>query len=103
MGWRDMGPSLDAFEAAVLSKRLRHPNHPPLNMCVAAATVLTDPAGNRKLAKNHTYGRIDVLIAAVMAVGGAARVPAKRESVYKTRGLLTAGGTVIFPQVKPET
>ena len=87
-----MGPSLDAFEAAVLSKRLRHPNHPPMTMCVAAATVLTDPAGNRKLTKSHTYGRIDVLIAAVMAVGGAARVPAKRESVYETRGLLTLAG-----------
>lgn len=91
-GWRDMAPALDAFEAAVLSKRLRHPNHPPCTMCVAAATVLTDPAGNRKLTKNSSYGRIDVLIAAVMAVGGAARVPAKRESVYKTRGLLTLPG-----------
>jgi phage terminase large subunit-like protein len=91
-GWRDMGPALDAFEAAVLSQRLRHPNHPPMTMCVAAATVMTDPAGNRKLTKNHTYGRIDVLIAAVMAVGGAARVPAKRESVYRTRGLLTLPG-----------
>jgi phage terminase large subunit-like protein len=87
-----MGPALDAFEAAVLSQRLRHPNHPPMTMCVAAATVMTDPAGNRKLTKNHTYGRIDVLIAAVMAVGGAARVPAKRESVYRTRGLLTLPG-----------
>ena len=35
---------------------------------------------------------IDVLIAAVMAVGGAARVPAKRESIYKSRGLLTLPG-----------
>lgn len=91
-GWRDMGPSLDVFEAAVLSKQLRHPSHPPLSMCVGAATVLTDPAGNRKLSKVHTYGRIDVLIAAVMAVGGAARTPARRESVYKTRGLLTLPG-----------
>jgi phage terminase large subunit-like protein len=92
MGWRDMGPSLDAFEAAVLSKQLRHPNHPVLTSCVAAATVLTDPAGNRKLTKNHTYGRIDLLVAAVMAVGGAARVPPKRQSIYQTRGLLTLPG-----------
>jgi phage terminase large subunit-like protein len=91
-GWRDMGPSLDAFEAAVLSKQLRHPSHPVLTMCVTNATVITDPAGNRKLVKNHSYGRIDVLIAAVMAVGGAARVPPKRESVYKTRGLLSLPG-----------
>ena len=91
-GWRDMGPSLDAFEAVVLSKRLRHPNHPVMGMCAAAATVMVDPAGNRKLTKNHTYGRIDVLVAAVMAVGGAARVPVKRESVYKTRGLLILPG-----------
>src|SRR5262245_52732117 len=91
-GWRDMGPSLDAFEAAVLSKRLRHPNHPPLTMCVAAATVMTDPAGNRKISKAHTYARVDILVAAVMAVGGAARAPAKRRSVYASRGLLTLPG-----------
>jgi phage terminase large subunit-like protein len=59
---------------------------------VGSATVITDSAGNRKLAKNHSYGRIDLLVAAVMAVGGAARVPAKRESIYKTRGLLTLPG-----------
>jgi phage terminase large subunit-like protein len=91
-GWADMGPSLDAFEAVVLAKQLRHPNHPVMTACVANATVLTDPAGNRKLTKSNSYGRIDLLVAAVMAVGGAARVPAKRESVYKTRGLLTLPG-----------
>lgn len=90
-GWRDMAGSLDAFEEAVLSKRLRHPNHPVMTMCLANAMVASDPAGNRKLVKSRTYGRIDVLIAAVMAVGGAAKVPPKRRSVYAERGLLVLG------------
>lgn len=87
-GWRDFGPSMDAFETAVLSGKLKHADQPPLTMCVANATVITDPAGNRKLTKNRSYGRIDLAVAAVMAVGGASRTPPKRESVYRSRGLI---------------
>ena len=61
MGWKDYAPSLDAFESAVLTKQLRD-NSPLLNMAMANARVLTDPAGGRKLAKNKSYGRIDPLV-----------------------------------------
>jgi phage terminase large subunit-like protein len=86
-GWKDMNPSIDAFEAEVLAQRLRH-DSPLLNMAMANAKVLSDPAGNRKLVKNRSYGRIDPLIAAVLAVGGAKRAPEKKQSVYATRGIL---------------
>ncbi len=87
MGWREQSPALDHFESEVLTKRLRH-NSPLLNMAMANARVLTDPAGGRKLAKNKSYGRIDPLVAAVMAVGGAKRVPEVKPSVYSQRGIL---------------
>jgi phage terminase large subunit-like protein len=86
-GWKDMNPSIDAFEAEVLAQRLRH-DSPLLNMAMANAKVLSDPAGNRKLVKNRSYGRIDPLIAAVLAVGGAKRAPEKMPSVYTKRGIL---------------
>ena len=75
-GFRDMGPSINAFEAAVLQATLRHGGNPVLRWAVGNAVVDTDPAGNRKLSKARAHGRIDPLIAAVMAVGTAQREPA---------------------------
>jgi len=42
-------------------------------MCAANAVVQSDPAGNRKLAKDKSSGRIDGMTALTMArgVGGA--------------------------------
>lgn len=88
-GWRDSAPALNAIETAVLQKTLRHPAHPVLDWCVSNAVALTDAAGNRKLAKDRSIGRIDGLVAASMAVGLAARTAPKKPSVYRTRGLLT--------------
>jgi phage terminase large subunit-like protein len=41
-------------------------------MCAANAVVRTDPAGNRKLDKARSAGRIDGMVALAMAMGAAA-------------------------------
>jgi phage terminase large subunit-like protein len=87
-GWRDMGPAIDAVETAVLRRELRHPGHPVLDMCVANAVTVSDPTGARKLVKERQTGRIDGLVAATMAIGAAVKVAPKKESIYKTRGLV---------------
>ena len=46
-----------------------HGNHPVLTMCAANAVVHQDPAGNRKLDKAKSRGRIDGLVALTMARG----------------------------------
>ena len=88
-GWKDMGPAIDAIETAVLRKELHHPGHPVLDMCVANAVTVSDPTGARKLVKERATGRIDGLVAATMAIGAAVKVAPKKESVYKTRGLIS--------------
>lgn len=88
-GWRDMGPAIDAVETAVLRRELRHPGHPVLDMCVANAVTVSDPTGARKLVKERASGRIDGLIAATMAIGAAVKTAPKKESVYKSRGLIS--------------
>ncbi|MGE3917778.1 MAG: terminase TerL endonuclease subunit, partial [Hyphomicrobiaceae bacterium] len=88
-GWRDMGPAIDAIETAVLNKELFHPGHPVLDMCVANAVTVSDPTGSRKLVKERNTGRIDGLVAATMAIGAAVKTAPKKESVYKTRGLIS--------------
>lgn len=68
-GFKDMSPAIEKFEQGLLDGSLVHPNHPVLTMCAANAVPVTDPAGNRKLDKAKATGRIDGVIAGVMAVG----------------------------------
>jgi phage terminase large subunit-like protein len=88
-GFKDMGPSVDAVETAVLRRELRHPGHAVLDMCVANACTISDPTGARKLVKDRATGRIDGLVAATMAIGAAVKTAPTKESIYRTRGLVT--------------
>jgi phage terminase large subunit-like protein len=72
-GFVSMAPALDALEAELLNKRVRHGNHPVLRMCAVNAVATKDPAGNRKLDKSKATGRIDGMVALVMAIGTAAK------------------------------
>lgn len=73
-GFVSMAPALDATEAEFLNERVCHGGHPVLTMCAANAVVIRDAAGNRKLDKAKSTGRIDGLVALVMAMGAAAAV-----------------------------
>ena len=42
--------------------------HPLLTWCAANAVVVRDAAGNRKLDRSRATGRVDGMVAAVMAV-----------------------------------
>src|SRR5262245_60302134 len=68
-GYRSMSPALRQFESLLLDERIAHGMNPVLTMCAMNATVMTDPAGNRKLIKSKHYGRIDGMVALAMAIG----------------------------------
>jgi phage terminase large subunit-like protein len=72
-GFKDMAPAIDQVERLVEAGQLRHDNHPVLWMAAANAKVEMDAAGNKKLSKRKSTGRIDPLVALTMAVGVAAR------------------------------
>jgi phage terminase large subunit-like protein len=74
-GFKDMAPSLDALENALLLGKVRHSMHPVLTMCAANAVATRDSSGNRKLDKSKATGRIDGMVALAMAIGGAAQQP----------------------------
>lgn len=87
-GFKDMGPSVGEFERLVLEGRLGHGGNPLLRWCLSNAAVETDPAGARKVTKARSRGRVDPLIAAIMAVGQAARLsPAP---TYEFTGMVIA-------------
>lgn len=72
-GFKDMSPALRSLESALLNERLRHGMQPVLRMCAANAVAQQDPAGNRKLAKDKSSGRIDGMVALTMAFGAFSR------------------------------
>jgi phage terminase large subunit-like protein len=88
-GFQSMTPAVEAFETALvgvpakddtgnvkharLNKPLRHPGNPCLTWCAANAVYASDSAGCRKPDKKKATGRIDGIVAAIMASGLASR------------------------------
>lgn len=70
-GFKDMSPAIDVLEAELLNGRIAHGGHPVLTMCASNAVTVKDPAGNRKLDKSKTTGRIDGIVALAEAFGAA--------------------------------
>lgn len=66
-GYASMSPALRELETMLLERKMRHGMNPVLTMCAQNAVVQMDPAGNRKLAKNQSSGRIDGMVALAMA------------------------------------
>lgn len=110
-GYQSMSPAVDEFErrllglaeqapaidlspddwalvseaAAEVVETLRHDGNPVLTWCAGNAVITSDPAGNRKVDKSKATGRIDGIVAAVMATGISGSGPA-------------GGGTSIYDQ-----
>lgn len=97
-GYQSMGPAVDEFERRLLGmapqaldedgnvidlnpsdfevvETLRHDANPVLTMCAANAVTTSDPANNRKIDKAKSNGRIDGIVAAVIATGVSGSVP----------------------------
>jgi phage terminase large subunit-like protein len=68
-GFRDMAPAIDSLETELLNERMAHGANPVLTMCVANTRIEQDAAGNRKLNKAKSTGRIDGAVALAMAMG----------------------------------
>lgn len=83
-GYKDMAPAVDLLERLVAERRLRHGGHPILTWCAANTVATADPAGNRKLDKSRSRGRIDGLVALAMALAVAAKHGRADEEVSPT-------------------
>jgi len=83
-GVASMSPALRDLEQVILSGELAHGGHPVLNMCANFSVVVLDDAGNRKLSKKRSNGRIDGMTALTMAIG----VAPLRPPVIDVRALI---------------
>ena len=88
-GFQTMSPALRELESALLAKKVKHGDHVVLETCAANAVVTSDPAGNRKLNKAKSAGRIDGMVALAMAFAVAPNISeTEGPSVYESRGVL---------------
>ena len=70
-GYKSMSPAVRDLESLILDRKVRHGKHPVLTSCMVNAVIERGEAGNRKLSKRRSTGRIDGAVALVMAVGAA--------------------------------
>jgi phage terminase large subunit-like protein len=86
--FKNYSPAMEAFEADFLNLRMKHNGNPCMNFCVANSVVAYDFNKNRMLNKRKSRGRIDGMVALLMAYGGAITdVDTKKPSVYNERGI----------------
>ncbi len=88
-GYKDMSPAIDVLVEDLLNCKFRHGDHPVLTMCAANTISVRDPAGNRKMDKAKSVGRIDGMVSLAMARGVIAHVEEEQTSVYEQRGMIT--------------
>ncbi len=86
-GFKEMAPALDKFEGMLLNGQLKHNGNPVLTWNAANAVTVEDPAKNRKVAKDKSTGRVDGIVAAVMACG-ISGMKTETDSIYEDRGVI---------------
>jgi phage terminase large subunit-like protein len=68
-GYLSMTAPTKAFDGLVYDSKLRHPKNPILDWMAANACIETDAADNWKPSKKVSTGKIDGIVAAIMATG----------------------------------
>lgn len=80
-GFKDMAPAVDEYERMLLSGELRHDGNAVMTWNMSCVVVESDAAGNRKPTKERSTGRVDGVVAAIMAAG---RVKPKAPPQFQT-------------------
>lgn len=78
---RSMAPAVDKFEVLMTNQEIKHNGNPVMTWCAANAVAIADENNYRKVSKQKSTGRVDGIVAAVMACGILEEGPV--ESAYK--------------------
>lgn len=68
-GYQTMSPAIKVFETKLIEGTMRHDGNPCLTWCASNVCAVEDAAENKKYDKSRSIGRIDGIVAAVMACG----------------------------------
>lgn len=89
MGFTSFAAPMKDFERLLLGRKINHGGNPVLRWMADNVAVSQDPAGNIKPNKAESQGKIDGLVALVMAIDRSSRNAAGGISIYEERGLAT--------------
>jgi phage terminase large subunit-like protein len=67
-GFRTMSPAITDFESLLGKKKLVHDGNPVMRWMMTNVDITRDPAGNRKVDRSSKTGKVDGVIAALMAL-----------------------------------
>lgn len=88
-GFLSMATPMKELERRLLARKIRHGGNPVLRWMADNVAVKQDPAGNLKPDKASSQGKIDGIVALVMALDRAMRHEQSKRSVYEDRGVIT--------------
>ncbi len=87
-GFKSMSEPSKALESLLLQAKIRHSGNPVLRWMFGNVAIEEDPAGNIKPSKRKARGRIDGIVALIMAIARAT-LGGSGKSVYEDRGIRT--------------
>jgi phage terminase large subunit-like protein len=87
-GMKTLSEPSKEFEKLVMDKKLRHYDNPVMRWMVDNAAIRRDANDNIAPDKRSAVGKIDGLVAGIMALGRAILEPPLQTSVYESRGVL---------------
>jgi phage terminase large subunit-like protein len=71
-----------ALEEMVAKGELKHDGNPVMRWMISNVIIDRDPAGNIKPTKGKSSGKIDGVVAAIMAIGASIKTEKKVSSIY---------------------
>lgn len=87
-GFLSMAVPVKEFERRLLARKINHGGNPVLKWMADNVAVKQDPAGNLKVDKANSQGKVDGIVALIMALDRAMRREQTPRSVYEERGII---------------
>jgi len=79
-GYKDMSPPTKELMKLILEQKIMFPENPVLRWCASNVVVELDAAGNMKISKKRSIEKVDLMVAAVMALDGSIRNQSQKVS-----------------------
>lgn len=86
-GARTLSEPSKLFETSIIERKLRHGSNPVMRWMVDNAAIRRDANDNIAPDKRSALGKIDGVVASIMAIGRAMLEPTSPKSIYEKRGL----------------
>jgi len=82
-----MNDPIGAMEKLILDAKLRHGGNPVLRWCVSNCVIYQDTGGRRRFDKKNRREKIDLAVAAAMAIGRAASASMDNRSYFESHSI----------------